>query len=146
LICFTHRTLLRPQAAVANRPAPRNSKPLGLSLAARFDRAMLAHHDMSTGTLSFAPGFVRLTLFGTHHTMNTQGFVILLIPLLGLIAIFRGGRFHKRVVSSSAFLSVVFLVRLDQQPHIRFMDIGATMSHLPGCGVLSPAQRRAGAG
>jgi hypothetical protein len=40
--------------------------------------------------------------------MNTQGFVILLIPLFGLIAIFRGGRFQKRVISSSALLSGVF--------------------------------------
>jgi hypothetical protein len=33
--------------------------------------------------------------------MNSQGFVILFIPLLGLVPICRGGRFHWRVLSST---------------------------------------------
>jgi hypothetical protein len=32
--------------------------------------------------------------------MNTQGFLILLIPILGLCAICRGGRWHWDVISS----------------------------------------------
>ena len=40
--------------------------------------------------------------------MNTHAFAILIVPLMGLVPIFRGGHFHTRVVPSSALLSGVF--------------------------------------
>jgi hypothetical protein len=42
-----------------------------------------------------------------NQAMNLNGFLILLIPLMGLIVIFRGGRFQWRVVPSSQLFSFI---------------------------------------
>jgi len=60
-------------------------------------------HDAEKGVKSEA-----YYLFGVHTIMNTHAFAILLVPIMGLAAICRGGRFHKRVISSSALLNGVF--------------------------------------
>src|SRR5688572_17404548 len=51
---------------------------------------------------------------GRHSRMNTQAFLILLIPALGLFSIFRGGRFNWDPIGRGgpAWLNTPFLHRL----------------------------------